>query len=62
MNPSYPRFQIVEFQGNNRVAGRNCGSNVYLGDVFTRIVKQVFHRTALDAEPEMTETVLVDAE
>ena len=55
----YPTFQIVEFIGHSTVCGRNCGSDVPLGNTFTRIVRQDFIRVKPDSL-KMTETILVD--
>jgi hypothetical protein len=55
----YPTFQIFDFPDESSVVGRNCGSDVPLGNVFTRIVRQDFTGSASD-DLMMTETVLAD--
>jgi hypothetical protein len=56
---NYPTFQITEFLDESSVVGRNCGSDVPLGNVFTRIVRQDF-TGGESAEHQMTETILAD--
>ena len=55
----FPTFQIVEYPDDTSVIGRNCGSDVAIGCVFTRIVRQDFI-TPSPRVPRMTETILVD--
>jgi hypothetical protein len=55
----YPTFQIVEFVDDSHVVGRNCGSDVLLGNVFTRVVRQEFTNLKSN-EPQMTQTVLAE--
>jgi hypothetical protein len=56
---AYPTFQIIDFPDEGSVVGRNCGSDVPLGNVFTRIVRQDFTGLASDGF-KMKETVLAD--
>jgi hypothetical protein len=55
----FPTFQIIEFPDPASVVGRNCGSDVMLGNVFTQIVRQDFTAFPPD-NMHMTETILVD--
>jgi len=58
-DPTFPSFQIVERHGDDEFAGRNCGSTLSVGTVFTRLVEQRF--AVGTHEISMTERIVSDS-
>ena len=57
---AYPMFQIANIETDGSVDGRNCGTDLTLSTVFTRIIRQDFMK-APTHEFCPTEVVLADS-